>query len=151
MTSAADWDRRFLRLLEEPKGWSLGGGSGADHGVAAMVVSPDRRRMSIGYAGFPRGLSEEDKAMCRDNPTLRDAYCRHAERNAISNADCNLDGWTLYSTTHPCLQCAIEAHANRVTRVVSPPPQINSRWTASQLDARQFLMRHGVECECYAR
>lgn len=151
MTTAREWDLRFLRLLDEPKRWSLEGGSGADHGVAAVVVSPDRRRMSIGYAGFPRGMSDRDKEMCRGNPTLRDAYCRHAERNAIANADCNLEGWTLYVSTHPCLECAIEAHANRIARVVSPPVQVNSRWTASQMDARDFLLRHGVQCECYGQ
>lgn len=150
MTSQPDWDLRFLRLLEEPKRWSLEGGSGADVGVAAVLVSPDRRRMSIGYAGFPPGMREADKAQCRASPGLRDAYCRHAERNAISNAGCDLTGWTLYVSAHPCLECAIEAHSHRVARVVSPPVQVNTRWSRSQMDARDFLLRNGVECACYA-
>lgn len=151
MTSQADWDLRFLRLLEEPKRWSLEGGSGADVGVAAALVSPDRRRLSIGYAGFPAGTSDEDKARCAASPRLRDEFMRHAERNAISNAGCDLTGWTLYVSTHPCQECALEAHAHRIARVVSPPVQINSRWMASQMSARLFLQGRGVECVCYAQ
>ena len=114
-------------------------------GVAAVVVSPDRRSTSFGYAGLPRDCTLRLEAECARDSVTMDALCRHAERNAISNAGRNLEGWTLYSTKAPCVECAMEAYANRVVRVVSPPPEPKSRWHWRQVQAARFMHELGVE------
>ena len=144
MTTAAEWDQRFMRLVEgEPLSWSHI--PGKEGGAAALLVSPDRRRMSIGYAGLPRGASDDLVEAATVNPELRDAFCRHAERNALSNADCSVAGWTAYVTAMPCLQCALELHAHRIGRVVARTLAPGSRWHLECGNARLFLREHGVE------
>lgn len=144
MTSSAEWDSRFMRLVcGEPLSWSSI--PGKEGGAAALLVSPDRRRMSIGYAGLPRDASPQLVEDCLSNPKARDDYCRHAERNALSNIDCDVAGWTAYITAQPCLQCALELHARRIARVVCRRLQSGSRWTAECAEAKLFLEEHGVE------
>lgn len=144
MTSAAEWDDRFMRLVEgEPLSWSSI--PGKEGGAAALLVSPDRRRMSIGYAGLPRDVSKKLVEACMIDAKYRDQYCRHAERNALSNIDCDVAGWTAYVTAEPCLQCALELHARRIARVVCRALKPGSRWTHECKMARLFLRDHGVE------
>lgn len=84
-------------------------------------------------------------ADCLSNPVARDNYCRHAERNALSNIDCDVAGWTAYITAQPCLQCALELHARRIARVVCRRLREDSRWRPECAEARLFLEEHGVE------
>lgn len=133
-----------MRLVEgEPLSWSSI--PGKEGGAAALLVSPDRRRMSIGYAGLPRDASEDLVQACKSMAVFRDRFCRHAERNALSNIDCDVAGWTAYVTAQPCLQCALELHARRIARVVCRRLKPGSRWTQECEEARQFLEDHGVE------
>lgn len=144
MTAANLWDARFMRLVEgEPLSWSSI--PGKEGGAAALLVSPDRRRMSIGYAGLPRDASPVLVQACTSLAVFRDRYCRHAERNALSNIDCDVAGWTAYITMPPCVQCALELHARRIARVVCRPLKPDSRWAAECEEAQDFLMEHGVE------
>jgi dCMP deaminase len=84
--------------------------------VAAVVVK-DRRIISTGYNGTPRGVrncSEGGCPRCRDEDIpsgtrLDECVCCHAEENAITQAayhGTSLKGATLYSTMSPCLLCA---------------------------------------------
>lgn len=149
MTSAKEWDARFMRLIcGEPLSWSSI--PGKEGGAAALLVSPDRRRMSIGYAGLPRDAEPWLTEHCRSNSWARDDYCRHAERNALSNVDCDVSGWTAYITAEPCLQCSIELHARRIARVVARPLRTDSRWRDECMHARGFLESHGVEYQLHA-
>jgi len=83
--------------------------------VGAVLVK-DRRILSTGYNGAPRGISH-----CIDIGCLRDELgipsgerhelCRalHAEQNAIAQAalhGVNVEGSTLYCTHQPCILCA---------------------------------------------
>ncbi len=82
--------------------------------VGSIIVK-DRRILTTGYNGAPKGL-----AHCTDVGCLRDAYgaesghlhefCRglHAEQNAIIQAalyGVQLEGGELYSTHQPCVLC----------------------------------------------
>ncbi len=82
--------------------------------VAALIVR-DRRIISTGYNGTPRGIANCDEGGCArcssDAPSghsLGDCVCCHAEENAIVQAAYHgiavKDG-TLYCTTSPCLMC----------------------------------------------
>ena len=83
--------------------------------VAAIVVK-ERRVISTGYNGTPRGVKncfEGGCARCAgDAPSgtdLGECICAHAEENAIVQAAYHgiaVRGALLYSTLSPCLMCA---------------------------------------------
>jgi dCMP deaminase len=83
--------------------------------VGAIIVK-DKRIISTGYNGAPRGV-----AHCLDTGCLREQrgiasgerheLCRgaHAEQNAIiqaASSGASMEGATMYSTTAPCSTCA---------------------------------------------
>lgn len=75
--------------------------------VGAIVVK-DRRILTTGYNGAPRGLPH-----CLDEGCdLVDGHCvrtLHAEQNAILQGalyGVSLDGGTIYTTHQPCHACA---------------------------------------------
>ncbi|MBR2911059.1 MAG: dCMP deaminase family protein [Lentisphaeria bacterium] len=83
--------------------------------VAAVLVR-DRRIISIGYNGTPRGVrncSDGGCPRCNSNTPsghgLGDCLCSHAEENSIVQAayhGISVKGSTLYTTYSPCLSCA---------------------------------------------
>lgn len=82
--------------------------------VAAVVVK-DKRIISTGYNGTPRGVTNCNEGGCprciRFGPSgkqLEDCFCSHAEENAITQAayhGVTIKGATLYTTFSPCLIC----------------------------------------------
>jgi len=133
-----EWDRRFMRLAREAASWS----KDPDEQVGAVVVSPDRRRFSAGYNGLPWGMPDDPKVLC--NKDLKNALTIHAEQNAMANAPFDLEGWTIYCTKAPCLECALMIRQNRISRVVSAPIRPNSRWAGEQRRAMLVLEVLGV-------
>ena len=82
--------------------------------VAAVIVK-DKRIISTGYNGTPRGTRNCNEGGCprcgRLAPSgtdLAECFCSHGEENAIVQAAYHgvaLKGATLYSTFSPCLIC----------------------------------------------
>lgn len=83
--------------------------------VAAIIVR-DKRIISTGYNGTPRGVKNCDEGGCpRCNnfsdggKNLEECFCSHGEENAIVQAayhGISLKGGTLYTTYSPCIMCA---------------------------------------------
>jgi len=81
----------------------------------AAVVTRDRRIISTGYNGTPRGTRNCNEGGCpRCNELavggtrLDECLCSHAEENAITQAayhGVSLKDGTIYTTFSPCLQC----------------------------------------------
>lgn len=77
--------------------------------VGACIVDQDKKVVSIGYNGMPKGLDEDklswNKGEGLDNKYL---YVCHAEFNAILNTrnGSALKGCSLYVTLFPCNECA---------------------------------------------
>ncbi len=81
----------------------------------AAVVTLDKRIISTGYNGTPRGTrncNEGGCPRCNDlaigGTRLDECHCSHAEENAITQAayhGVSLKGGTIYTTFSPCLQC----------------------------------------------
>lgn len=104
------WDEYFLRIAEVVASRS----SCVKRKVAAVVVQ-DRRIISTGYNGTPRGTRncadggcERCLSLAPSGSNLRDCLCCHAEENAIVQAAYHgvvLKGATLYTTFSPCLLC----------------------------------------------
>lgn len=82
--------------------------------VAAVIIK-DKRIISTGYNGTPRGIKNCSDGGCPrcnsfgpSGANLEECYCSHAEENAIVQAayhGVNLKGSTLYTTFSPCLMC----------------------------------------------
>lgn len=111
-----NWDAHFLdeallaaRLSKDPS-----------TKVGAVIVDQNRRIVSKGYNGFPRGVSD-DPAYYEDRgeKLLRGL---HAEANAILFAQRDLTGCTLYSSFVMCSQCAAMAIQTGISRIVYIQP-----------------------------
>jgi dCMP deaminase len=107
------------------------------------VLVKDRRILSTGYNGTPRGL-----AHCADVGCLRQEggiasgrrheLCRgiHAEQNAIIQAAVHgvaIEGASLYSTHQPCVLCAkmlINAGVTEIAYVHPYPDELSERMFA---------------------
>jgi len=76
--------------------------------VGACIVNDDNRIVSIGYNGFPRGLSDDIFPWKNEGDILTSkyAYVVHAEANAILNARNTVFGTKIYVTLFPCHECS---------------------------------------------
>lgn len=82
--------------------------------VAAVIVK-DKRIISTGYNGTPRGVKNCNEGGCprcnsfgTQGANLAECICSHAEENAITQAayhGVNIKESTLYTTFSPCLIC----------------------------------------------
>lgn len=82
--------------------------------VAAIIVR-DRRIISTGYNGTPRGVKNCNEGGCprcnsfgQSGVGLEECYCSHAEENSITQAAYHgvaIKGGILYTTFSPCLIC----------------------------------------------
>ncbi len=136
------WDERFMRLAVEARSWTKGLGAGVDRGVGACIVSPSRHQFSLGYAGFPRGIDDAPERL--ELPEFRMYHTVHAELNAILNARCSVEGWTIYVTEAPCHDCSNAIVQAGITRAVTGAPRRDSSWYRSQLEGRETMREAGI-------
>jgi dCMP deaminase len=105
-----DWDTYFMEIAR-----MVALRSNCMKRKVAAVIVKDKRIISTGYNGTPRGVKNCNEGGCprcnsfADSGTnLGDCLCSHAEENAIVQAayhGIRLEGATLYSTYSPCLIC----------------------------------------------
>lgn len=105
-----DWDDYFLGIAK-----MVALRSNCIKRKVAAVVVKDRRIISTGYNGTPRGVKnciEGGCPRCNNlNPSgkdLEECLCSHAEENSITQAayhGVNIKDSTLYTTYSPCLIC----------------------------------------------
>ena len=76
--------------------------------VGACIVDSDKKVVSIGYNGMPRGCKDEKMPWGREGgfKETKYAYVVHAELNAILNSPRSLKDCTLYVSLFPCNECA---------------------------------------------
>jgi dCMP deaminase len=106
-----DWDTYFLEIAHVVKRRS----NCCRRQVAAVIVR-DRRIISTGYNGTPRGIKNCFDGGCprcasdaASGAALGECVCAHAEENAIVQAafhGTSVRNGTLYCTISPCLLCA---------------------------------------------
>lgn len=135
------WDRRFFELAKEVASWS----KDPEKQVGAVIVSPDARSITLGYNGFPPGIKDDGRLYM---PEIKNSLSLHAELNAILNASESLQGWTLYVTKAPCLQCALAIIRAKIACVVAPLPEPDSKWYLSCGQANTILHEAGILTEC---
>ena len=106
-----DWDHYFMSIAEVAASRS----NCSRRHVAAVLVR-DKRIISTGYNGTPRGIKNCNEGGCpRCNSNvpsgegLTECLCSHAEENSIVQAAYHgiaVAGATLYTTFSPCLLCS---------------------------------------------
>ena len=134
-----DWDSYFMRIAAE-----VALRSTCTRANVGAVVTKDRRILTTGYNGAPRGLPHCLEAGC----LMVDGHCVrtiHAEQNALLQGALHgvaLGGGTVYVTHQPCLNCAKMIINAGIVRVV---------FTKAYLDpiAEEFLHAGGVELVKY--
>src|SRR6185437_2539780 len=104
------WDEYFLRIARIVALRS----NCVKRKVAAIIVR-DRRIISTGYNGTPRGVTNCSQGGCprcnalaQSGTRLDECVCSHGEENAIVQAayhGISIKDSTLYTTLSPCLQC----------------------------------------------
>ena len=106
-----DWDTYSMDIAHVVKTRS----NCSRRNVAAVIVK-DRRIISTGYNGTPRGVrncNEGGCPRCASNAPsgtgLDECICSHAEENSITQAayhGISTKGATIYVTLSPCLMCS---------------------------------------------
>jgi dCMP deaminase len=106
-----EWDQYFMDIAQVV----AARGNCSRRQVAAVIVK-DRRIISTGYNGTPRGIKNCFEGGCprcnSDAPSGHDlgsCVCSHAEENAIVQAayhGISVKDATLYTTFSPCLLCS---------------------------------------------
>lgn len=114
--SNTDWCSRFLEMAALVASWS----KDPKKQCGAVVVRPDRTVASVGFNGFPRGLSDSPELYY--NQELKLSRVIHAEVNAVLHAREPIAGYTLYSWPPgfgpTCDRCAAVIIQSGITRVV---------------------------------
>lgn len=124
--------------------------------VGAIIVK-DKRIISTGYNGAPRGLPH-----CLDIGCLREKLgipsgerqelCRgvHAEQNAIiqaASSGTSMEGATMYCTTAPCATCAkmiINAGIKRLVLAERYPDELGEELIREAGIETVYMMEEGV-------
>jgi len=109
------WISRFLDMANMVSSWS----KDPSTKVGAIIVDKQKRIISVGYNGFPRGV--EDNQERYDDRPLKYSLVSHAERNALDNADVPLKVTSMFVTLLPCSDCAKGIIQRGVKAVVVAP------------------------------
>ena len=106
-----DWDNYFMDIAQV-----VAARANCSRRQVAAVIVKDRRVISTGYNGTPRGIKNCFEGGCprcnSDVPSghdLTSCVCSHAEENSIVQAayhGISIKGATLYTTFSPCLLCS---------------------------------------------
>jgi len=115
--------------------------------VGACIVGPDHEVRSKGYNGPCRGEDDSNDAIYYQ--PLKRLWFEHAERNALYNLariGVSGKGCVMYSTLHPCIDCARGIVQIGIAAVVLPAAYPDAaHLDDSQIAAAELLNRLGVE------
>ena len=88
---ATDWNKWFLGLAEYVSTAS----KDPSTKVGAVIVDDERRVVSLGYNGLPRGVDDTEERL--NNRDLKYRIIVHAERNSLLFARGSVKGCTIYT------------------------------------------------------
>lgn len=126
-TVNSKWDARFMRLAKEISTWSKDPSSK----IGAVIVNDDRRILSTGYNGFPRGIADTEERL--NNKEEKYPRIVHGELNALLGALYNgvsVKDATLYVYGLPvCSDCTKSVIQSGIGRVVINMSALdNDKW-----------------------
>lgn len=131
------WTKRWMEMADLIASWS----EDRSKKVSAIIVNDRNVLVSMGWNGFPRGISGEDEK--KHERPAKYLWTEHAERNAIYNAvsvGTSLRGCTMYLQWYPCADCARAIIQSGISRIVCIEPDWNDeRWGDSFKIVREML------------
>ena len=118
------WDKRFLDMASLVASWS----KDPSTKVGVVVVDINKRVISTGYNGFPKGCLDDESLY--NERELKYARVIHAEVNAILFAKTDLTGHTIYITAPPCSTCSgiIIQSGITIVKCYAANPEYLKRW-----------------------
>ena len=142
LTLLNKWDARWLEIAGVVSTWS----KDPSTKIGAIAVK-DKRLVSTGYNGFPRGIQDYDDRW--NNREEKYKYVVHAEMNCIYNASFNgvsLVESDFYVHGLPvCSDCAKGIIQVGVRTVYMPQQDIPDHWIDSWDLTRSMFDEAGVE------
>lgn len=139
MLSFRKWDLRFLDLAKHISTWS----KDPSTQLGAVIVDKNKRVISMGYNGFPRGVKDTPERL--NNREVKYSMVVHGEMNAIIFATQPLEGSTLY--IWPFLSCSVctAVIINAGVKRVVAPLNDNPRWIESFKLSQTLYFEAGVQ------
>lgn len=144
--SRPDWDTYFMDIAHV-----VGTRGNCSRRKVAAVIVKDKRIISTGYNGTPRGIRncmDGGCARCASNAPsgsgLGDCICSHAEENSITQAayhGISTKDATIYVTLSPCLTCAKMIINAGIKEVVYDQEYAFSEQTRAMLTEAKVLFR----------
>ncbi len=123
---------RMMKLARHIAGWS----KDPSTKVGAVIVDDLGRVVGMGFNGFPRHVADNEERY--ENRDVKYKMIVHAEVNAILNSLKEPRGCKLFSTFHPCAQCAAMIIQAGITEVYAPASD-DERWEADRKIARTMF------------
>lgn len=120
--------------------------------VGACIVSSDNKILSMGYNGFPNGVSDDEFPWEREGEELQTKYpyVTHSELNAILNyRGGSLEGTKLYVSLFPCNECAKAIIQAGIKTVVYADDKYDG--TAANVAAKRLFNAAGVRYYKYQK
>jgi dCMP deaminase len=132
------WDLRFLEMSELVSSWS----KDPSTKVGSVIVDNDRRVISLGYNGFPKGVADNDRLNDREE---KYKIVVHAERNALLFANTDVKNCSIFTYPFmPCPICAGMIIQSGISRVVSFKSN-NERWEKDFEISRKMFQEADVQ------
>ena len=126
------WNMRFLQMAKMVGSWS----KDPSTQVGAVIVDDDRRVISLGYNGFPKGGADNQRL---DDRKEKYKMIVHAERNALLFANTSVKDATIFTYPFmPCPICTGMIIQSGIRRVVSLQTD-NPRWQEDFEISRKML------------
>lgn len=113
--------------------------------VGAAIVDENHRVVSVGYNGFPTGVSDDEFPWNREGDVLTSKYAFvvHAELNAILNSQRSVRGCTIYVSLFPCNECAKAIIQSGIKKIVYESDKYNG--VDTNIASKRMLKAAGVE------
>ena len=113
--------------------------------VGAAIVDENHRVVSVGYNGFPTGVSDDEFPWSREGDVLTSKYAFvvHAELNAILNSQRSVRGCTIYVSLFPCNECAKAIIQSGIKKIVYESDKYNV--VDTNIASKRMLKAAGVE------
>ena len=113
--------------------------------VGAAIVDENHRVVSVGYNGFPTGVSDDEFPWSREGDVLTSKYAFvvHAELNAIFNSQRSVRGCTIYVSLFPCNECAKAIIQSGIKKIVYESDKYNG--VDTNIASKRMLKAAGVE------
>ena len=113
--------------------------------VGAAIVDENHRVVSVGYNGFPTGVSDDEFPWSREGGVLTSKYAFvvHAELNAILNSQRSVRGCTIHVSLFPCNECAKAIIQSGIKKIVYESDKYNG--VDTNIASKRMLKAAGVE------